>query len=117
MYVCVHVSDSLIVGGETGRGGRGVGPKGRGGRDFRKKIPDLVPRSRNQILGRAHSLFENRPLIDFQIRNGHVWRPAVPCMAIPYLKIDHWSILKFSNKEWPWIYTGPSWDLALEKQL
>ena len=21
-------------------------------------------------------LFENRPLVDFQIRNGHVWRPA-----------------------------------------
>ena len=24
----------------------------------------------------GHSLFENRSLVDFQIRNGHVWRPA-----------------------------------------
>ena len=69
MYVCVHVSDSLIVGGETGRGGRGVGPKGRGGRENRKKIPDPIPRSCTQILGRGHFLFENRSLIDFTIVN------------------------------------------------
>ena len=35
MRTCVHVSDSLIFGGEAGRGGRGVGPKGEGG--FGKK--------------------------------------------------------------------------------
>ena len=39
--VCVHVSDSLIVGGETASGrGQGAGLRRRGAADFRENIPD-----------------------------------------------------------------------------
>ena len=54
-----------------------------------------------------HFLFENRSLVDFQIgneghggdleENGHFpygKRVARFLIVIPYLKIDHWSILK-----------------------
>ena len=37
------VSDSLIVGGETGRGGRGGRSSAGGDRENRKKIPDPIP--------------------------------------------------------------------------
>ena len=55
-----------MLGGEVGRPARPAPAAGKFER-FQLKIHPTVG---------SLFLFENRPLVDFQIRNGHVWRPA-----------------------------------------
>ena len=52
----------------------------------------------------AHFLFENRPMIDFQIRNAPVTFDLAAFLLMSYLKIDQWSIFKYEMDPSPPIW-------------
>ena len=62
-----------------------------------ENIPDMVARYGSQILSRAHSLFENASLVDFQRGNEHKLRKMQHFRGFTMGKVI---INRFSKREW-----------------